>query len=355
MNSMSVGPGLFVERDPSRPLLIHVGNGRDAVTAELRHHLGSLVWRGRGGADQIRELGADPIDGADALFDFATYEYKESGTDGAVVGRLHTSRLAAAFAPGYFAEHRKPAELVRFFEVHVPAMHELIHLVNPVDPIVPTVALTDDWLTKRELLDVAIECFASYGGVVGLVLASPMNPLGATAQIRGFVELLQSTGNIVALRQDESAIGALAHGALAASVGTSSTVRHLFFGRPPKNRGPRPNYSVLHPQTLSWIRFRQLEAFTAPPEDQVCDCDACDGRTISRYHDVDLAIDAMAHSMLVLQERAAAVVAAEDPAAEWFEICSDAVGAARRIETTVEGFTLGRSVKAWRSALLPSA
>ncbi|MCU1355899.1 MAG: hypothetical protein JWM89_1317 [Acidimicrobiales bacterium] len=355
MRRTPVAQELFTNRDPSTPLLIHVGNARDAVTAQLRQHMGQLVWRGRAGADQIRELGADPVDGADAMFDFASYEYKEFGKDGSVAVRLDSSRLAAAFAPGFFADHTKPDELSTFFNVHVPTTHELIRLVNPVDPIIPTVALTDDWLTKRELLDVAIDCIRSYDGVVGLVLASPMNPLGAAAQICGFVELLQSTGNVIALRQDESAIGALAHGALAASIGTSSTVRHLFFGRPSKTRGPRPNYSVLHPQTLSWIRFRELEAFTVAPEDQVCDCVVCDGRTLARYHDPALAIDAMIHSMLVLQERAASVVGAADPIAAWFKICTGAATSARRIESTVEGFSLGRSVKAWSSALQPSA
>jgi hypothetical protein len=186
-----------------------------------------------------------------------------------------------------------------------------------------------------------------------VVLASANNPLGAAAQVRGWVDLLSGAGNVLSLRTDEAAVGALANGAVAASVGTSSSARHLFVGRPSKDRKRREGWDVLHPQTLSWLRTERFDGLALNVDDLVCFCRVCgvDGRSIRRLAGDGMKVEAIAHSIAVLQELALQVVTADRPAERWLEVCDVAAAQADRLNRAVEGFALGRSVKAWRTAL----
>lgn len=336
--------------DPNTPLLIHVGGGKDAGKAALRASIGTLIWRGKPGAESISEFGRDPITGEDALLDFATYEYKQDGRDREIGGSVRDARMSVAFTPGLFADHRDPDGLVRWLN-DVPRQQEVLRAAGHECEMVPVVALTQQWLVDSALTTTISEAFASFDGCVGLVLASPYNPLGAAEPIRGCIEIVAGAGNVIALRSDEAAIGLLAHGALGASVGSSSTTRHLYFGRPPKKKKRRPGHEVFHLATLSWIKHYRLDVFSLPTEDLLCPCAACDGRSILRFVDPALAVDAIAHSISCLQRLAASVLEAEDPVRSWIEVCQNAAQEADRLNEIVENFDLGRSAKAWRAAL----
>lgn len=339
--------------DPDLPLLVHVGGAKEARQAALNYDIGALIWRGKAGAEAIAELEADPITGADALLDFATYEYQQFGKDGTISIPLRGSRMAASFVPGYFADHREPEELDRWLEGSIET-HGSLKTGGLLGDLVPTVALTQQWLIRSDLLDRAIEVISTFDGPVAIVLASSNNPLGASEQIRGAVDLIRSTGNVIALRGDEAAIGLLAHGALRASVGSSSTTRHLFYGRPSSKPKRRPGHEVFHRLTMSWIKHYHLDIFAVPTEDLLCQCGVCDGRSILRFADPSLVVEVVAHSILCLQDLATSVMGAADPMLAWIGKCSEAADAADRLNRIVEQFNLGRSARAWRSALQPS-
>lgn len=340
--------------EPSLPLFfVHVGGANDARKAALAHDLGTLIWRGKAGADLIAELEADPVTGADALLDFATYEHQQSGKDGAISVPVRASRMATSFVPGYFADHREPHELDRWLDESI-ATTESLRGSGLLGELVPTVALTQQWLVKTDLLDHLIDVISSFEDPVAIVLASSNNPLGAAEQIRGAVDLVRSTGNVIALRSDEAAVGLLAHGALLAAVGSSSTTRHLFYGRPSSKPKRLPGHEVFHPLTMSWIKHYRLDVFVVPTEDLLCQCAVCDGRSILRFADPSLIGDVVAHSVLCLQNLASGVMASTDPASAWIERCAEAADAADRLNGVVDQFNLGRSAKAWRSALQPS-
>jgi hypothetical protein len=340
--------------EPNLPLFVHVGGANDARQAALAHDLGALIWRGRAGADLISELEADPVTGADALLDFATYEYQQSGKDVAISIPVRGSRMATSFAPGYFADHRQPQELDRWLDESLVAA-ESLRGSGILGQLVPTVALTQQWLVKEDLLDHLIEVISTFDGPVAIVLASSNNPLGAAEQIRGAVDLVRSTGNVIALRSDEAAIGLLAHGALLAAVGSSSTTRHLFYGRPSSKPKRRPGHEVFHPLTMSWIKHYRLDVFAVQTEDLLCECAVCDGRSILRFADPALVVEVVAHSVLCLQSIAAKVMTSADPVSAWIDQCAAAADASDRLNGVVDQFNLGRSAKAWRSALQPSS
>ncbi|MEQ1785745.1 MAG: hypothetical protein ABL966_01730 [Acidimicrobiales bacterium] len=335
------------------PLLVHVGGAKDARLAELRYGLGSLIWRGPVGADAIGELEADPVTGRDALFDFATYERAHQERPDLLMGApVVTARVAVAFTPGYFADPKSPHGLGHFLRERAPRVHGDLIAAGHRCQLVPVLALRDVWLTDPDLLEVAIAAIDGFHGPVGVVLASFANPLSAVTQIRGWVELLGRTGNVVALRTDEAAIGGLAHGAVAASVGTSSSARHLFVGRPSRERRPRrQGFDLLHGPTLSWLGTERLDGFAVSTDDLLCDCRICDGRSLRRLATADAKVEALAHSMAVLQGLAHTVVTADRPPERWADVCRAAVDTADRLNRVVEGYGLGRSVKAWASAL----
>lgn len=353
MNARTATTPCLPPRDPNLPLLVHVGGAKDARQAAVAYDLGALVWRGKPGAEAIAELEADPVTGAAALLDFATYEYQQTGKDGAISLPVLGSRMATSFVPGYFADHREPAALDQWLHESL-ATNASLKLSGLRGELVPMVALTQQWLTNADLLGHAIDVISGFDGPVGIVLASSNNPLGAAEQIRGAVDLVRSTGNVLALRSDEAAIGLLAHGAALASVGSSSTTRHRYFGRPSNKPKRRPGHEVFHAPTMTWIKHYRLDVFTVPTEALLCPCPVCDGRSILRFADPALVADVVAHSVLCLQDLAAKVMGASNPAIAWIERCSEAADAAERLNRVAEQFSLGRSAKAWRSALQPS-
>lgn len=62
---------------------------------------------------------------------------------------------------------------------------------------------------------------------MALVLAHRNDPLGSLAAVRGLLRVLAEIPNVVLLRTDLAAIGAVANGASLGAVGTSTSVRHL--------------------------------------------------------------------------------------------------------------------------------
>jgi hypothetical protein len=345
----------YAQRDRARrgePLLVHVGGARDARAADLSYGLGTLIWRGSTGVEAIAELRADPLSGAYAYLDLAGYESaNRERPDLALGGRLRDSRLDVLFTPGKFADPKAPGTVAHFLEEVSPAVHAQFAARGVEALMIPVVALRTDWLTKPALLEAATSAIAAHRGPVGVVLASVNNPLGATAQVRGWVELLRATENVLALRTDEAAIGALANGAISASVGTSSAARHLYVGRPPKDRTRRTGFDVLHPQTLSWLRTERLDGFAVNVEDMLCACKVCGGRSLRRFTEHSQKAEGIAHSIAVLQRLAVQVATSDHPAEAWMTICSSASDCADRMNRVVEGYNLGRSARAWVSAL----
>jgi hypothetical protein len=123
---------------------------------------------------------------------------------------------------------------------------------------------------------------------VALVLEHPKDPLGVLRILQGVVALLRADVTLLMLRCDVSAVGLIAHGALAAAYGSKSSVRHLYPVPKPDGGGggARGKESVFWPAGTA-LHYRDLlyDAVTASPRDPrwICRCEVCHGARLERF------------------------------------------------------------------------
>jgi hypothetical protein len=346
-------PNNLIPVNARHRLRVHVGSTRQAIEAGLRFGTGPYVWRGSAGSAAVETAGADPVTSGAAWVDAEMYTRQPLGLE-TVGDRLSAARVSVVFVPGFFADHREPRTLGHYFSRTIPATDRLMRRSGVRASLVPVVAITGHWLTNPALRARLINEFDSHDGDIGVVMASAFNPLGAAAAVAGAVELVGAAGNVVVLRSDEAAVGLIAAGARAATVGTSSTARHLYIGRGSKNRRPGPGHEVFHLASMSWIKHYRLDVFAVPRQDLSCPCHICRGRSILRFAAPELACEAMAHSVACLQLLHGRIMATTDPMQSWLAECQRAAAAAARLEAAVPEFTLGRAARAWSQALHPA-
>lgn len=165
---------------------------------------------------------------------------------------------------------------------------------------------------------------------VALIPSGQHDPMGTKPAVRGLVRLLRTVPNIALLRTDLAGVGALAHGAVAAAIGTSTTVRHFVPpGRPAggnlQDRTPR----VLVEPLLTWVTGSLLAQYVRDGGMLNCECAVCYGRSLRRFGVEDPAVtaEAMAHSILVWRTVADTVLGAapQRRAVVWGMRCQYAV------------------------------
>ncbi|WP_253779750.1 hypothetical protein [Goodfellowiella coeruleoviolacea] len=149
------------------------------------------------------------------------------------------------------------------------------------DVVVP-LALHVSWLAANRGLPALIEHVRSAGVPVAVAMEHTGDPLSVRYALDGLVTLLSSSVPVIVLRCDVSALGALCYGALAAAVGTTSALRHLYpVGTGFANR-PQPAAVVLG--CLAYLSLNKIDqAVQADPDNQLwcCECPYCRGRALN--------------------------------------------------------------------------
>jgi hypothetical protein len=142
---------------------------------------------------------------------------------------------------------------------------------------------------------------------VRLMLGHPKDPFGAQATAKGILDVL-ALGNVGVHRTDLSAIPVIASGGSSASIGTKTSLRHVYTG---SSGGYFPSGapSVIVPGTMAYRLQDRLNDYIARFPDDVfwnCGCDTCYLRR------VDIAIrteaQAIEHNYNIIAELAEAVV-----------------------------------------------
>lgn len=173
---------------------------------------------------------------------------------------------------------------------------------------VAVLALHRGWLSTG--LDVLVSEIDAHGVPVALVVEHPDDPFGQLATVRGLARLLDSAAvPVTLLRSDISALGAVAHGAVAGAFGVRSSLRHLH--EPPKpGRGFRPPNTVataLWKPGLYMVKVDRLAAAHARTPDEplwCCECSVCRGRPADWLHLDASEGEVLAHTLeLVLDAR----------------------------------------------------
>lgn len=141
---------------------------------------------------------------------------------------------------------------------------------------------------------------------VAVILEHKDDPCGAAGVVDGLIHLLHGANvPILFLRTDTSALGAIAHGAVAAGVGTHSGLRHNF-PIPLKPGGSPERLAFVVPDLLTYVQAdRFAKAYLLSPTLPMwqCACWLCRGRNLdwirASHHAFTAAFQ---HSVTVIAE-----------------------------------------------------
>ncbi|MBB3664681.1 hypothetical protein FB384_003585 [Prauserella sediminis] len=153
-------------------------------------------------------------------------------------------------------------------------------------PTIAMLPLAAEWFASSGRHRTLTNKIESHGVPVAVAIEHDKDPFAAQYVLRGFLELLAAaTVPVLLLRSDVSALGALCHGAHAAAIGVTSTLRHLY--RTPSGGGGRPaGVSAFISGLLSYhLLATCARAFAHTPElDHLwrCDCPVCGGALPAR-------------------------------------------------------------------------
>ncbi|WP_367127420.1 hypothetical protein [Saccharothrix sp. HUAS TT1] len=212
---------------------------------------------------------------------------------------------------------------------------------NTVAPL----ALHRSWLKPDHGLPALLGHVADAGVPIAVALEHAYDPLSVRYVLEGLVDLLGVGVPVIVLRCDVSAIGALCFGALAAAVGTKTSLRHLY----PMTAGGGGGGATASPaalvrELLSYLRLSRIDQGVAADSDNSlwqCGCEVCGGQDLSWINSTSRPEQlAYLHSVEVLydirRDLFEAATTAEERRRTWIAQCDAAVF--RHLEIDTESF-----------------
>ena len=159
-----------------------------------------------------------------------------------------------------------------------------------------------------EHLDAFIDAVGTTGQPIAIVLVDGRDPLALAGAVLGLQCCAQQIADLTLLRSDQGAIGAIACGARHASIGITTTTRHLTtFNYPPRGRRDR-SQRVFVLYAMDWFVARDIAAWRTAGLVFSCEFECCRGQTLDRFFDPD--VDVRPHNMTALAQLALAVIEA---------------------------------------------
>lgn len=185
------------------------------------------------------------------------------------------------------------------------------------------------WL-HPDNLPCLVEAVTEAGVPIAVALEHLDDPLGTKWAVYGLVALLQVPVPVLLLRCDTSSIGALAYGAVAAAVGTRSSLRHFYpISNGGGGRSPKP--AAVVERLLSYVHLDKIDQTAQLDPDHPdwhCSCDWCNGRSLQALASAsDPELAAFLHSIEILHRIRTEILRAGDLGARrqaWTEQCSSA-------------------------------
>jgi hypothetical protein len=201
------------------------------------------------------------------------------------------------------------------------------------DGVIATLPVHKRWLTERadELLRAIEEACVP----VALMVEDVNDPFGTVRAVKGLIHLLGGEIPILSLRNDISAIGAIAFGAVAGAIGTRTSTRH-FVPRSEGGGGNRGKPAAVVPAALAYRQLERIaDAYRREPNSLHwrCSCAECGGQTLNWVVEEDAAF---IHSALSLGTVAARVLnspSPDDRRKSWIESCKFAQSVNYEIES----------------------
>jgi hypothetical protein len=261
-------------------------------------------------------------------------------------------RWLSAPAEGGLAQLQGVVDAVRAFIT-------VAELERPDLPRLGVFALDYRWLSTAGPRERLLNSFRSLGSPVGLMLGKHHDPLDNAHTVEGLASLSAAVDELLILRCDHGALGALAFGASGGSIGSSTSTRHFV---PPGGSTWKdvtdPTPRVFVPSLLEWWKGSRLGYLADDPLFQ-CWCAECDGASLGRFQDESLKPEADAHSVRSWTDLAK-LIASEEPdrrADRWITLCRQAYARLDELEDRRALLQApSRQLKAWlRFAGVPAA
>jgi len=165
-----------------------------------------------------------------------------------------------------------------------------------------------------------VDALGDAGRPVALVLADRADPLAVGGAVAGLRWVAQRVPQLIILRSDHGAIGAVAFGAVHASIGLNTSTRHFATSAMRPRRLPGGSSRVFIRPLVDWFRSSEIAGWTAAGLDLSCRLSCCNGAELARFLDDDL--DATWHNMNALADFAEVLnVNAEDRGLEFLNDC----------------------------------
>lgn len=181
------------------------------------------------------------------------------------------------------------------------------------------IAIDSRWLVKK--CDAVLEALLDSDRPTALVLADRADPLAVGGAVQGLRRLAQSIPQLSILRSDHGALGAVAFGAVHASIGLSTSTRHYATAAMRARRVPGGSSRVFVRSLVDWFRASEIAGWSAAGVDLRCNLQCCNGAGLDRFLDED--VDATWHNMNALADFADVIfsVNEEDRAIEFLNTC----------------------------------
>jgi hypothetical protein len=167
--------------------------------------------------------------------------------------------------------------------------------------------------------------FAETSRPIALVLADRGDPLSLNGAVPGLRQLVARVPRLSLFRTDHGGVGALAFGAVHASMGLTTTTRHFAAAGMSPRRIVDNTARLFVRSILDWFRAAEIAGWTAAGSDFSCRLSCCAGAPLSQYLDPDL--DATFHNMNSLADFADYILDADptDRPALYLATCHAAI------------------------------
>jgi hypothetical protein len=176
----------------------------------------------------------------------------------------------------------------------------------------PLVAVDARWVARDP--GILADVLTNGADQVALILVAGRDPLALSGAVHGLRFLATVVNDLMLLRSDHGALGALAFGATHASIGLipshrhGTTDDHRAFGRP---LDPSPR--VFSYQFGDWFTALVIAGWAlVDPTWARCHFDCCRGTELTRFHDPDNADQVNLHNITALTSLADLVIDAPD-------------------------------------------
>ncbi len=330
-----------------RTIQFYVSHGTCQADIELAARLtGGLIFRGEKGAGRAHKLRATGWDGRMWL-DPADYERAHSRVDhlplwGGDPWTVEQRILGVVepLSPGTYVHALDRIGLNA-------ALDRESAWVSSAGGGRVSLALHGRWLTSD--LAWLVRRVAGQAIPLSLAFADSNDPLSRRGAVAGLVRLLDVVDNVMVVRSDIGALGALAHGAFATAVGTGTSVRHVVPPERSAGGGRTGMPSVFVKQLMDWklpVVLARLPRKLIPR----CDLRCCRGQPLDRFGFAAPVSDARVHNLISIAAAAQDLLSTPpNLRAQAFRVtCRGAVHEAARLELRGGApFEISSQVAAW--------